>query len=134
MRQQETAKLRISRTRSIVNQKIIASELLSKAVKNRKIHLLQLVADTGLWVNPKCHSRLVDDTGSAAKYPKVRRAHGKKERKGQIVEEDVRLDDNTYANLAIKVATGLDRGRAQGFEACHIWPGTCYTRLIYHLR
>ena len=39
--------------------------------------------------------------------------------------DGVRFDDNTYANVAIKRATGL-RKSAVGFEACHIWPLTCY--------
>jgi hypothetical protein len=37
----------------------------------------------------------------------------------------VRFDDNSYANVAIKRATGLGKS-AEGFEACHIWPLTCY--------
>lgn len=105
--------------------KIVASELLLEAVKRHNIHLSLLVADTGLWVNPEFHNRLVLDTGSAAMFPMVRRARiGQGERRGQIVD-GVRFDDNTYANVAIKRAAGLGKS-AVGFEACHIWPGTCY--------
>ena len=105
--------------------KIAASELLFEAVKRHEIHLSLLVADTGLWVNPEFHNRLVRDTGSAAMFPKVRRARiGQGEHRGQIVD-GVRFDDNSYANVAIKRAAGLGKF-AEGFEACHIWPLTCY--------
>ena len=50
--------------------------------------------------------------------------------------DNVTLDDNTYANNAIKLAVlkGLDkygihgstRQVFKGFETCHIWPETCY--------
>lgn len=49
---------------------------------------------------------------------------------------DVTLDDNTYANTAIKMAIlkglekfgihGNEKQIFKGFEACHIWPKTCY--------
>jgi hypothetical protein len=59
-------------------------------------------------------------------FSNVRRARAAQgEERGQIIG-GVRLDDNSYANLAIKRALGLDRGGAEGFEACHIWPRTCY--------
>jgi len=110
--------------RSIVKPIIDASQLLLEAVERHKIHLSLLVADTGFWVSPEFHKRLVQDTGSVAVFPKVRRARGQGERRGQIVD-GVQLDDNTYANIAIKRAAGLGKS-AKGFETCHIWPRTCY--------
>lgn len=105
--------------------KVIASELLLEAVRRHNIHLSVLVADTGLWANPDFHLRLVQDTDSAAMFPRVRRARiGQGEQRGQIVD-GIRLDDNSYANVAIKRAVGLGKS-AEGFEACHIWPLTCY--------
>jgi hypothetical protein len=102
-----------------------ASELLLEALARHNIHLSLLVADTGLWVNPEFHARLLRDTGSAAVFPKVRRARiGQGEKRGEVVD-GIRFDDNTYANVAIKRAAGLGRS-AIGFEACHIWPLTCY--------
>jgi hypothetical protein len=72
----------------------------------------------------------MNDTGMAAMFPKVRRARiGQGEQRGQIVE-GVRFDDNTYANVAIKRALGIGKS-AEGFEACHIWPLTCYDQR-YH--
>jgi hypothetical protein len=111
---------------SIVKNKIVASELLLDAVNRHNIHLSLLVADTGLWVNPEFHHRLVRDTGSAAMFPMVRRARiSQGEKRGPVDGNGVRLDDNSYANLAIKRAAGLGKS-AEGFEACHIWPLTCY--------
>lgn len=106
--------------------KILASELLAESVKRHNIHLSLLVADTGLWVNPEVHYRLVRDTGSAAMFPKVRRARiSQGEQRGQVDNNGVRFDDNSYANRAVKSAAGLGKS-AVGFEACHIWPLTCY--------
>lgn len=57
-------------------------------------------------------------------FPNVRRAR-RGETRGQIID-GIRLDDNTFANLAIKRALGLRRAEVVGFETCHIWPRTCY--------
>lgn len=102
----------------------VASELLRESVERHGIHLSLLVADTGLWANPAVHQRLIADTGCAAFSPRVRRAKVGEE-PGDVVE-GVRLDNNTYANVAIKRALGLNRKHVEGFEACHIWPLTCY--------
>ena len=105
--------------------KVIASDFLLEALQRHHIHLSLLVADTGLWVSPKFHARLLRGTGSAAIFPKIRRVRiGQGEKRGQIID-GVRLDDNSYANLAIKRAAGLGKS-AIGFEACHVWPRTCY--------
>ena len=112
--------------RKIVKAIVDASDLLKEAVERRKIHMSLLVADTALWASPEFHQRLLRETESVALFPNVRRARlGQGERRGQIVDGGVRLDDNSYANLAIKRATGLGKS-AKGFEACHIWPLTCY--------
>ena len=60
----------------------------------------------------------------------------KESKKGGFDAEGVRLDDNTYANTAIKTAVlkGLkhygiytaSKRLFRGYEACHIWPETCY--------
>lgn len=110
----------------MVREKIVASELLLESAQRHGIHLSLLVADTGLWASADFHRRIMSDTGCPAMFPKVRRARvGQSERRGQVCD-GVRFDDNTYANVAIKRAIGLHRGQALGFEACHIWPLTCY--------
>ena len=58
------------------------------------------------------------------------------EKRGAHKDENIRFDDNTYANTAIKTAVlkglsryGIHNGSKQmfkGFEVCHIWPETCY--------
>jgi hypothetical protein len=76
-----------------------------------------------------------------------RRARAKCEKRSQKTTQliggqvyNVVLDDNTYANIAIKSAirVGLESNyktlkylynseiKFRDFEACHIWPGTCY--------
>lgn len=104
---------------------IDAADLLLGATTEHQSKLSLLVAATGIWANPAVHERLVRETGAVAISPKVRRSKpGQGEKVGQIVD-GVRLDNNSYANVAIKRATGLGRD-AKGFETCHIWPKTCY--------
>ena len=64
---------------------------------------------------------------------KYKRA-GTGEKKGQVKDNGVKIDDNTYANRAIKLAVleglkhyGLDTSdlKFDRYEACHIWPGSC---------
>jgi hypothetical protein len=87
--------------------------------------LITLVAKTTIWANPEVYKRLVKDGGIGVWYPNVRRFK-KGEKKGRTNNGD-RLDDNTYANFAIKKAlVGTDRKQISGFSVCHIWPKTCY--------
>ena len=94
--------------------------------------LLTLVAETSLWANPEVYKRLVTYGGSGAWHPNVRRfKKGEGEKKGFAKNGD-RLDDNTYANHAIKRAlVGTNRKLLSGFSVCHIWPKTCYDKK-YH--
>ena len=111
---------------AMTSTKYVASEMLLEAANRHQIHLSVLVAETGLWVHPDVHNRIVRETGCAAMFPKVRRARmGQGEKRGQILD-GIRLDDNSYANVALKRALGLHRLQLEGFEACHIWPRTCY--------
>lgn len=104
---------------------IEGSELLLQATELHQSKLSSLVASTGIWAHPQVHERLLRETGGVAMSPKVRRLRpGQGEKVGQIID-GLRLDNNTYANVAIKRATGLQR-TAKGFETCHIWPRTCY--------
>lgn len=102
-----------------------ASAMLVESLRRHQFHLSLVVADTGLWANPEAHQRLLR-SGCAAVFPNVRRARiGQGEGRGRVID-GIRLDDNSYANLAIKRVLGVNRGGAEGFEACHIWPRTCY--------
>ena len=100
--------------------------MLRDAATRHGICLSTLVAETGLWAHPEVHKKLLAVGGSAAVYPNCRRARaGQGERRGQHVG-NLKLDDNTYANNAIKGALGVSRANLSGFETCHIWPLTCY--------
>ena len=58
------------------------------------------------------------------------------QQKRREIIDGVTLDDNTFANTAIKMAVlkslekfgihGNEKQIFKGFEACHIWPKTCY--------
>ena len=101
-----------------------AQELLKMACLNRQVRFSDLVADTALWAHPETHRRQVR-LGSAAVYPKIRRARaGQGEQRG--VNNGEGFDDNSYANITIKRALGIHRSKLVGFECCHIWPNSCY--------
>ena len=101
-------------------------EILREATTRRGIQLSELVADTGIWAHPEVHRRLVAENGTGAFFPNMRRYRvGTGERKGQVVGGE-RLDDNAYANHAIKQATGIRRECIVNFDACHIWRQSCY--------
>lgn len=103
-----------------------AGRMLREATAKHHIHLSVLVAETALWASPEVHRRLVEENGTGAYFPRMRRHRRPAgERPGTVVD-GVRLDSNTYANHAIKRALGLPRGTEKGFEACHIWPRSCY--------
>jgi hypothetical protein len=97
----------------------VASLMLKEAAMNNNIHLSVLVAETAIWANPKMHEGTVW-------FPNTRRCRtAQGEKRGQILD-GVKLDDNTYANQAIKRAVGIPNNCLVGFESCHIWPNTCY--------
>ena len=107
------------------------SRLLAEASRKHKINLSLLVAETALWANPEVHKQLLKDNKSGAWYPKRRRARANKgEKKGEEVR-GIKLDDNTYANYAIKRAIGIPRNKLIKLATCHIWPDTCYNEK-YH--
>ena len=97
------------------------------AVERLGIDLPALVAEVSLWAPPAAHARHVTpENPSGAVNPAVRRARpGSGERAGEVVG-GVRLDRNNYAGAAIREALG-GRGKAlAGYQACHVWPATCY--------
>ncbi len=87
-----------------------------------KCMFLELVAKSSIWT-PK------EKVTEAPIYPNVRR--GRKEDKGREIA-GVRIDDNTYANAAIKKAISKDV-KFEDFEVCHIWPGTTYDERYHTL-
>jgi hypothetical protein len=107
-----------------------ADILLREAMEKHNIRLNVLVAETTIWANPEVHRRLVAENGTGSFFPYTRRfKKGQGEERGAVID-GVRLDDNTYANHAMKQAIGVGRN-AIGFETCHIWPNSCYDE-SYH--
>lgn len=98
---------------------------LNDAAKRLNMDLVALVAETALWASPVVHSWLVSRHPTGAFYPKMRRYRaGAGESRGAFTKTE-RLDDNSYANHAIKQAVGL-RDHLTNYHACHIWPQSCY--------
>lgn len=114
-----------------------ASAMLRDAATRHGIRLSTLIAETGLWANPEVHKKLLTAGGSGAFFPDRRRCRaGQGEQRGQRAGAVI-LDDNTYANGAIKRALGVSRTDLLGFEACHIWPGqgaNCSRSCLQRLR
>ena len=77
--------------------------------------LINIIAATSIWVNP-------DRISLSPVYPYTKRGRAKE--KGKVVD-GIRIDDNTYANVAIKkaISGSID---FKNYRVCHIWPGTTY--------
>lgn len=100
--------------------------MLREATARHGIHLSVVVAETALWANQEVYRRLLAEHGSSTYFPNMRRYRaGAGERRGEVRGTE-RLDDNSYANHAIKQAIGVRATDVVGFETCHIWPKTCY--------
>lgn len=102
---------------------IDGNRILNKALESLGINLPFLIANVTIWANPEVFNILKSDNNFGVYYPNTRRYRSTKEEKNQILD-GIRLDDNTYANYAIKKSIGHDQ--ASNFMACHIWPDTCY--------
>lgn len=77
--------------------------------------LIDLIARTSIWVDPA-------NVSNTPVYPDKKR--GKPADKGKVID-GIKIDDNTYANKAIKRAISKDIDFVN-YTACHIWPGTTY--------
>jgi hypothetical protein len=115
----------------ILSMEINGNELLVEALKKLNIDLLALIAETSLWASPLVCKQLELKIGSSTRYPNVRRGRHF-ENRGDVIA-GIRIDDNTYANNAIKNAIGLNRKKIVDFHTCHIYPNTCYDER-YHTK
>lgn len=103
-----------------------AEKLLRAAAEKHRVDLALLVAETAIWASPEAHRLFAGRTGAAAVYPDTRRCRaGDGERVGQVVG-GARIDNNSWANHAVKSVLSWPRARITGFEVCHIWPTTAY--------
>ncbi len=93
--------------------------------------VVALVAAAAVWANPSVHSELLKKRSLGLWYPGLRRYRkGAGEKKGQVVE-GVRLDDNTYANSALKNALPHGPRSYVNYSVCHIWNDSCYDERCY---
>ena len=84
--------------------------------------LIDIIAATAIWVSP-------DKISMNPVYPDTKRGRAKE--KGNVVD-GIRIDDNTYANVAIKkaISSSID---FKNYMVCHIWPGTTYDERYHTL-
>lgn len=85
-------------------------------------NLIDLVAETSIWAKP-------EKVTLTPAYPDVRR--GAPREKGDVID-GIRMDDNTYANLALKRAISKTSD-FKNYMVCHIWPGTTYDERYHTL-
>ena len=101
------------------------TDLLAQVSHDLGIDLSALVARCAIWADPGVFHQVARATPHGAWYPNTRRIRPG-ERRGTM-DGDVRLDDNTLANIAIKQAVFARANRdCKGFHVCHVWPSTCY--------
>jgi len=105
-------------------------QLLEMAERETSMDLAALVAAASVWANPKVHEMLKANGGVGPWYPATRRYGKGAERKGDVLE-GIRLDDNTYANYALKNALPLGARAYRNYSVCHIWPESCYDDRCY---
>ena len=84
--------------------------------------LIDLIAATAIWVRP-------DKVTLKPVYPDTKR--GRVKEKGKIIN-GIRIDDNTYANVAIKRAIS-NSIEFKNYMVCHIWPCTTYDERYHTL-
>lgn len=96
---------------------VVGHEILDLAIDQLEIDLAALIAACAFWA-PQEPSAIIPVS------PGTRRARSG-EKRGTISVDGVRLDDNTYANKALKTAL-RHIGTFEGFAVCHVWAKTCY--------
>ena len=97
--------------------------VLAAATCEMNLNLAELVARCSIWANPEVVAQLGNAITNATWFPSFRRLRSG-EKRGETID-GVRLDDNSQANLAIKLAIFGGR-KVDGFHACHVWPASCY--------
>jgi hypothetical protein len=102
--------------------------VLADATAQMGIDLVELVARSAIWANPDVVSALREKDANALWSPNVRRKRVG-EKRGAVID-GIRIDDNSWANQAIKLAT-FGRRKVEGFHACHVWPASCYDPLSH---
>jgi hypothetical protein len=104
-------------------------EVLGKAAGELGIDLVGLVAKAAIWADPNVVRARREIHPHAALFSDYRRGR-KGEKRGDVINGE-RIDDNTKANLAIKIAVFGSPKRCRQFHVCHVWPKTCHD-VRYH--
>lgn len=77
--------------------------------------LMDLIAESSIWVSP-------DKAPLSPMYPNIKRGAPKDRSK---IIDGCQIDDNTYANTAIKRAIS-STVKFKNYTVCHVWPGSTY--------
>jgi len=86
--------------------------------------IMDLVAQHSWWVSPKVYEEI------QIVYPRTRRTHGTKEKRGELLE-GVCLWDNQPANHAFWLASGETSRRIKNFFVCHIYEASVWNPLHF---
>ena len=129
--------------------------LASVSIKNFDQIACKLVAQSAIFCSKEVFDKVKNGDLGSLKYNKhgndegawygnkYRRANANEERRGNDPNDTTAtLDDNTYANKAIKyaicedlkkygISVSINDFSKNEFEACHIWDETCYNKK-YH--
>lgn len=118
-----------------------------RSIKNFDSIACQLVAQSAIFCSKEVFEQVKRGESGARENQGVGNEYGAwyhytfqrarhNEKRGEYKDDTVRFDDNTHANTAIKTAIlkglskygvhGNSKQAFKGFEACHIWPETCY--------
>lgn len=103
---------------------VVGHEILDLAVDQLGIDLAALIAACAFWA-PQ------EPSATTPIRPDIRRARSD-EKRGVVSVDGIRLDDNTYANKAIKTVL-RHIGTFEGFAVCHVWAKTCYDERYHTL-
>ena len=114
-----------------VKVELDAKVLLDVAILDLGIDFARLIAATAVWA-PFPQKLTAEYVCRRAQIPKGEKPGMRVMEVHPImgVLQEVRLDNNSYANVALKKSIGRAPGLV-GFETCHIWPKTCYD-VRYH--
>jgi hypothetical protein len=115
--------------KGISPQIVNGDDILRRATAALGIDLPRLVAKSAIWVDQTVFLVRRRQHLHAAWFPDCRRGTKGEPRRGLV--DGVRFDDNTMANLAIKLAVFGSRERCTHLHVCHVWPETCYD-VRYH--
>ncbi|MEX1191710.1 MAG: hypothetical protein WEA99_07020 [Brumimicrobium sp.] len=102
-------------------------------IKNHTDDLVQLICTTSLWASKDIVNKLFAENNNktASWYLNTRRYIKGNNEVRRTFLNDVYLDDNVCANVAIKKALGFQTNEIKNFNTCHIYDLSTYN-VKYH--